>query len=1157
MADRESPFPRFSESIIQTDTDLRITYMNDAARALFGWSLEELRGETLDIFWVEEAGQEIRRQIYSELKKTGRFSTQAVNRRKDGAHFVCEFVIHPVRDLHGGITGYMALQRDVTTQVEVEKRLKESGERFRTFFEKNPSLMAELVQSGTVSLSELGVRDKDGTLLSGLIGGDVIEVEGKKAFLSVLADISEEKRLQAELQKNRDYLTAVFSSIQDGISVLDKEMRIQFTNSTMERWYPEAVPFEGKHCYRVYHGREAVCESCPVVRSLESGKTESNIQRVDSGKKSGWIELFAYPISDSDTGEVTGVVEFVRDITERKRAEKLLEESREEFVSLVQNASSVVLKLDKEGKITFFNRFGEEFFGYSVSEIIGKKAVETIIPATDTAGKDMAAFIKQVIEDPETNRTSRNENVRKNGERVWVAWTNSPLYTSEGELAGVLCIGNDISDVKKMQEKLKDTNQQLAQATAEAQQMARQAEEANRAKSDFLANMSHELRTPLNGIIGFTDLLLQSELEGAQLTYMQSVNSSAEALMSIINDILDFSKIESGKLDLETESTDLIELLEESSEVIKYKAHESGLELLLDLDPDLPRMVLVDPTRLKQVITNLLSNAVKFTEEGEIELSARLETLEHDTAVIRFSVRDTGIGISPDQKEKIFDSFTQADPSTTRKYGGTGLGLAISNRLLEKMGDRLALESSPGEGSTFSFRLELRLDPEARLPAGESVDLERVLIVDDNENNRRILTDTFDHWNIRAEAVSNGIEALESIRKQGRYDLVILDYHMPYMNGIEVTRKIRDELGLRPEDQPVILLSSSMEDESEEEQFHKLDFLRRLVKPVRMAELEQIVYDISEGKLPGLVSPAVKGEAGSSPEAPLENAGRADFDHRELTVLIAEDDTTNMLLAVSILGQVAPHARVIKAENGAEAVELFKREDPDLILMDIQMPVMDGYAASREIREQEEQRRPGGTSGGPEVPAFHVPIIALTAGVLKGERERCLDAGMDDYISKPVAAGVLKEGFRKWCSSPEGEGTPAGKEAPAGEKENPRPDETRLETETSGHFDRRLFLERLDNDHAVYNEMGTVFQLEMPDKFEDLEEALQKRDLERVRRAAHKIAGTSGTMCMNELSSQAKEIEKIAVEEGDLEQLRGLFEKLKIELDQVLRLLES
>jgi signal transduction histidine kinase/PleD family two-component response regulator len=582
---------------------------------------------------------------------------------------------------------------------------------------------------------------------------------------------------------------------------------------------------------------------------------------------------------------------------------------------------------------------------------------------------------------------------------------SSPLVR-DGNLRGRVWSFRDITERKRAEDSIRrakedteEANRQLEQAIEHASRMAKEAEIANKAKSEFLANMSHEIRTPMNGVIGMTGLLLESDLTAEHYEYAQAIRTSADSLLSIINDVLDFSKIEAGHMDLEILDFDLRTTVEDVTDMLAVRAHDKGLELSCLVYPDVPALVCGDPGRLRQILINLTGNAIKFTEQGEVFIRVTREQETDRDVTVRFSVTDTGIGIPEDHENFLFKSFTQADASITRKYGGTGLGLAISKQLAELMGGRMGVESEEGAGSTFWFTLVLGKQPEDRkteVVIPEDIRGQRILIVDDHATNRLVLRELLRSWDCRFEEAENGEQALERLREAlaetDPFRIALVDMQMPVMDGATLGGKIKADPDLNPT-RLVMLTSAGMRGDAS--RLKAIGFSAYLNKPVKKSHL----YD-SLATVLGI--PSTPSRERSTPI--ITRYGLEEAKKRRVRILVAEDNVVNQKVALHILQKLGYRADAVA--DGREAVMALETIPYDLVLMDVQMPQMDGFEATGVIRDPASRVR-----------NHHIPVIAMTAHAVKGDREKCLEAGMDDYVSKPVTALALNEILEKYLQS--------------------------------------------------------------------------------------------------------------------------------------------
>jgi PAS domain S-box-containing protein len=813
------------------------------------------------------------------------------------------------------------------------------------------------------------------------------------------------------------------------------------------------------------------------------------------------IRRFEYPVFLLIGLTVLGVTFYGQRVSDRVRDASLqteqycraLQSSEARTRAVVNTAVDGIVTFDQQGVIHSFNPAAERIFGYRADEIIGR-SITVLMPLVDDAGQatgqsSPSAFTTLGVGQELVGR-------RKDGSDFPLDVAVSVTYLDQIHM--LTAIMRDITDRKRVARELERARDA--------------AESANRAKSEFLANMSHEIRTPMNGIIGMTELALDTGLPHDAREYLTMVKASADALLSILNDILDFSKIEAGKLALDPVEFYLRDSLVDTVSPLALRAHQKGMELACHVAPDVPDQLVGDHIRLRQILVNLVGNAVKFTDRGEIVVQVDLHARGPQADVtLHFSVRDTGIGIPHDKQQQIFEAFSQADNSTTRKYGGTGLGLTISCRLVEMMGGQMWVQSQAGMGSTFHFTAQFGTHQTAKVHeiTLDPTTLRNIttLVVDDNATNRRILEETLAQWQMQPVSADGGGAALAQMTQAvigGQpFPLVLVDAMMPEMDGFALVERIKQNPDLA---KATIMMLSSADRQVDIARCRELGIAAYLTKPIKQSELLEAIIRVLGGVAE---DPAVKLAPQSAGNLELHPVPA-----RSLHILLAEDNAVNKQLAVSLLRKWGH--RVSVASDGKEALAMAASNRFDLILMDVQMPEMGGLEATTLIRQQ-----PG--------PCQTIPILALTAHAMKGDRERCLEAGMTDYISKPVLPRELFAAIERAVAV-----QPSQADEPA----------------DNGGFDSTVVLARMDGDRELLKEIAGIFLADCPKMMTEIRAAIASSDADKLTRAAHALKGSVSNFGAQGAMVAARTLETMA-RDGNLAQAPAAFQLLESRINEL------
>lgn len=952
-------------------------------------------------------------------------------------------------------------------------------------------------------------------------------------FLAVKEDISERIKAEESLRMSESKMRAITDSAHDAILMMDPDGRISYWNPAARRilGYSNAEAMGQKLHELIVPKKYHQAHAAAFVEFLKTGQGAAigKSLEVTALRKDGKEIPIQFSLSSLKINEDWYAVGLISDITDRKNAEAKLQQTAERLTLATKSGGIGIWDLDAINNKLTWDEEVFRLFGANPGD--SKNANElwrSRIHPDDVAQREI-----------ETQMALRGE--KEYNSEFRIIWPDGSIHylralaivqrDSKGEPIRMIGTDWDITEQELAKAKILETNRLLEESVIQANTLAEQAELANIAKSEFLANMSHEIRTPMNGVIGMTGLLLDTKLDEEQKRYTEIVRSSAESLLTLINAILDFSKIEAGKLDLEILDLDLLSLLDDFAGTMAIRAQVKGLEFICAADSNVPIMLKGDPGRLRQILTNLVENSIKFTNRGEVAVRVSLLSESDGRAELRFSIRDTGIGIPPDKIGLLFNKFTQVDASTTRKFGGTGLGLAISKQLVELMGGKIGVTSQEGIGSEFWFTVQMEIQPEGKFRedlALANLQGVRILVVDDNATIRELLNHRLTSWGMRPLEAIDGASALDLM--QSAYDagdpfkIAILDMQMPGMDGATLGETIKQDRRISG---TLLILLTSLSERGDAHRFEKIGFAGYLVKPLRYTDLFHFL------------STAL---AGSTSQQGLQHiiTRHSSNEIRKLSVgagrriLLAEDNITNQYVTLAILKKLDLKCDAVA--DGAEALKALESIPYDLVLMDVQMPIMDGYETTRKIRNKHSR-----------VLNHNIPIIAMTANALQGDKEKSLEAGMNDYISKPIVFSALSETLEHWLT-----------DLPKGSPASPiTPISTQAVKEQLPVFDKITLRERLMGDDSLVRNVIQIFLKDIPNQIVSLKKYIFEGDVKSAERQVHTIKGAAANIGAEALRATAFELENLGKTSEGLKSMSTFIPNLEARFEQLKEVLKK
>jgi len=896
-------------------------------------------------------------------------------------------------------------------------------------------------------------------------------------------DVTTQRQAEAALHKSEERFRLLVQNSSDIITVFSSRGHIEYESPSAQRILGYA-PDErkGEPVFNYIHPDDISITRRFFLNAMRQRTSIAEPIEFRYLHADGhWLYLEANGSALMENDKPHGVIVTSRDVSERKRMTEALQESEERNRTIIASLSEGIVLLNTKAEIITLNKSACEILNFPEGNCIGRSASDPSWKMVDQEGKPLDGNDHPVLTTLRTGTCTKDVviGIQQSSMAIkWLSINTEPLVNEAEQMYAVVASFSDVTEKRRVHDEIVKAKEA--------------AESATKAKANFLATMSHEIRTPMNGVIGMTGLLLETELDDEQREFVETIRVSGDALLTIINDILDFSKIESGKLELEVKPFELRTCIEESFDVFAAKAMEKGLDLLYRVEPDVPAFVSGDVTRLRQVLVNLVGNAIKFTPKGEVFVSVTKKTSLGDDVELQIEVQDTGIGIPADKMDRLFKSFSQVDSSTTREYGGTGLGLAISSRLIEMMNGTIWVTSETGKGSTFAFTIQLGSAPsipkvylKSKIP---ELMYKHVLIVDDNRTNRQILTLQCQQWGMIPTEAQHGYEALAQLEQGHEFDIAMIDMHMPGMDGFELGAHIRQKRTL--EQLPMIMLSSGIKNAAEDENHL---FSAFVTKPIKQSQLFEIIMQVLTGINQKFLRTPIR-----------QQLDRDLASNIPVSILVAEDNQINQRLILRILKQMGYESDLV--QNGVEVLTALGKRTYDIIFMDVQMPMMDGFETTRQVRN---------LNHGMKQPT----IIAMTANAMEGDREKCIDSGMDDYLAKPVRINELQQIIETWGTARNTKAVPTKTQQPNGYLDWDKIDELKMLDEPG--------------QESLLSELVELFENLSPTEIQAVQNAYEQHDCLEVQKESHKLRGAALNIGAKAFAERCEEIENDA-REGNL-----------------------